>query len=376
MVSKSKGNQNVLISVSQASHSPQIIQILQTLIDEDIEIHVLIMADFEMPILREIIAIGVSYEIMPQISKYGIIRHVLITLKHISKKRPFAVLASGQYATTSLIPISFLFGIDKRIFIRHHSIFHHKYSFRVGLFLDKINNMCATQVVAVSKIVHDILIEKEGVPFHKVVIIHNGINLEKFVDESGSRTLSEDQPSNSGVMRPFTVGVISRLTDWKGVEYIARAFKEFTYIYPNALLHITGARADSYPKIRQILEDIDSSKYIFEESNQDVPGLLKSLDVFIHTPIGMEDEAFGIVYIEALAANIPCVFTLSGILHELPQPQKHASIVPYQDWEAILGSLIEIKERRLAFVEVPHEWLCQFSLHIQGLAYYKLINHS
>ena len=37
------------------------------------------------------------------------------------------------------------------------------------------------------------------------------------------------------------------------------------------------------------------------------------MDIFIHAPIAYDEEAFGLVYLEAMASAIPCIFTISGI---------------------------------------------------------------
>ena len=52
-------------------------------------------------------------------------------------------------------------------------------------------------------------------------------------------------------------------------------------------------------------------------------------DIFIHVPIDLESEAFGLIYIEALAAGIPSIFTLSGVAPEFIQHELNALVVPH-----------------------------------------------
>jgi glycosyltransferase involved in cell wall biosynthesis len=66
--------------------------------------------------------------------------------------------------------------------------------------------------------------------------------------------------------------------------------------------------------------------------------------VYVHTPINAEVEAYGQTYVEALAAGIPSVFTLSGVANEFIEHKKNALIVPFQDVEAIKKAIFEILE--------------------------------
>jgi glycosyltransferase involved in cell wall biosynthesis len=79
----------------------------------------------------------------------------------------------------------------------------------------------------------------------------------------------------------------------------------------------------------------------FEE---DVPALYKLFDVYVHVPINPQIEAFGQTYIEALAARVPSVFTLSGVATEFIAHEKNALVVPFQDAEAIYQAIMRLLE--------------------------------
>ncbi|MBL0097760.1 MAG: glycosyltransferase [Bacteroidetes bacterium] len=71
------------------------------------------------------------------------------------------------------------------------------------------------------------------------------------------------------------------------------------------------------PAFERILKSqpkkLPSDSYIKIEFERDLFSLYSIFDYFIHAPIDPSVEAFGQVYIEALAAGIPSIFTLSGI---------------------------------------------------------------
>jgi glycosyltransferase involved in cell wall biosynthesis len=70
--------------------------------------------------------------------------------------------------------------------------------------------------------------------------------------------------------------------------------------------------------------------------------LFKLFDVFVHVPIDKEIEAFGQIYVEALAVGIPSIFTISGIAADFIQDKKNALVVDYHSSKQIYDSLVEL----------------------------------
>jgi glycosyltransferase involved in cell wall biosynthesis len=93
--------------------------------------------------------------------------------------------------------------------------------------------------------------------------------------------------------------------------------------------------------------------------------LYKLFDIFVHTPIDEHSEAFGQVYIEAMAAGVPLICTISGIAHNLIQDKKNALVVPYKNsdkiFEAIL-TLLNDKTLRENLINQAKQDVVPFSL--------------
>jgi glycosyltransferase involved in cell wall biosynthesis len=135
-----------------------------------------------------------------------------------------------------------------------------------------------------------------------------------------------------------------------------------------------GAFADSYSDLMSILSTVASDRYTLEKSNSNIPLFLYELDAFIHVPVGIDDEAFGIVYIEALASGIPCIFTKSGILNELEALDSYAHIVAFRNSEEIYLYLKKmIQGVNTTKNQVPESWLDQFSLEVMAKSYTDLL---
>ena len=365
-------SKRILALLSDVDFSPQLIAILQELFNRGAVIRIVLIGSANSQIAKQIALRGWKSKNIRQRGKVTSICNFLLVSIEIIWNRPHTLFASGQFATIIGMLSAKLFNIPNRVFIRHHSNIHHKYAMKFGIAMDQISNRLATTIVAVSEVVKKILIDVESVNSDKVEIIYNGVNLIEFNSQPPiSRRVSRQHIQEE---RLFHIGVISRLTEWKGVEYTATAFVRLQKEFPESRLHIVGAFADSYLEVRNILSIVDSNAYTLDKINSKIPYFLQGLDAFVHVPIGFDDEAFGIVYIEALASGIPSIFTQSGVLNELETPNRYAAIVAYRNSEEIYLNLKEmIQGNYQSKSVVPQSWLDQFSLDNMAKAYGELL---
>jgi len=143
--------------------------------------------------------------------------------------------------------------------------------------------------------------------------------------------------------RSPVVGVVSRYERLKGVEYTIEAFKRLLITHPNALLILAGAYGPDADEIRQVLETLSTASYVEVEFEPDIFTLYRLFDVFVHVPVDRRIEAFGMIYVEALAAGVPSIVTLSGVATEFIEAGRQALVVPYRD----AGAIHEALERLL-----------------------------
>jgi glycosyltransferase involved in cell wall biosynthesis len=363
---------NTLAIFSNVNFSPQLIAILQELHNQNVKFRVILIGEPELKIAQEILKLGWNLKLIRERSKFGSILNASAIASEIVMYRPKTVFASGQFATIIGMFCAKMFAVKQRIFIRHHSNLHHEYKMKLGRLVDLASNKLCTDVVAVSRVVARILIEDEKIRPNKVTVIFNGIELSKFQSTTPRQTerLNPDFYDDN----PFTIGVLSRLTEWKGVAYTAEAFVRIHREFPKTRLRVVGAFSDSYTEVRNILGSLDPSLYTLEVENSDIPNYFRSIDVFIHVPIGEDYEAFGIVYIEALASKVPCIFTQSGILNELEDPTNFTDIVDYRSSDEIYIALKEILQGVSEPKKpVPNVWLEQFSIDKMTKNYLTLI---
>ncbi|MCW3076479.1 MAG: glycosyltransferase family 4 protein [Bacteroidetes bacterium] len=257
--------------------------------------------------------------------------------KFLLKIKPDAVHTHLFEANLIGLSAAYVCGIKNRFYTRHHSSYHHSY-FPKAVKYDRISNTLSTKIIAITSNVKEILHEKENVPYLKIVLIHHGFKLDLF-DKVSSTDINNLKIKYGTLDHYPVIGVISRYTEWKGIQYIIPAFKKLLLQYPKAKLILANAQGDYKAEVSKQLQTIDRNNYMEIDFENNLFALYKLFDVFAHTPIDNHSEAFGQVYVEALASSVPSVFTLSGIANDFIEPGKNALVVPHQNSDEILEAI-------------------------------------
>jgi glycosyltransferase involved in cell wall biosynthesis len=283
-------------------------------------------------------------------SKRDIPKAIIKTITILKKQKTTIVHTHLFDANMVGLTAAWLMGIKKRIHTRHHSNFHHVY-YPKAIKYDKIVNRLSTDIIAISEIVKNILINKENVPTKKVHLIHHGFQLNDF-GEVRESTISKLRKKYILTNSTPVIGVISRFTEWKGIQFIIPAFEKLLKNYPHALLILANANGDYKNEIEKLLHIVPEQNYIKIPFEADIFSLYKLFDVFIHVPITNEVEAFGQTYVESLAAGVPSIFTLSGIANEFIKDRQNALVVPHQNAEAIYNAINELLDNKALTAEL------------------------
>ncbi len=264
------------------------------------------------------------------------------TQKLLKKIKPNVVHCHLFQANIIGLTAARLVGIKKRIYTRHHSSLHHIYH-KKGVYWDKLCNYLATDIVAITKKVEEILIDWEKADPKKLRIIPHGFDLSLFQKQDGEALTNLRLKYNPEGKYPV-IGVIARFTEWKGIQYIIPAFKKLLIEYPDALLLLFNANGDYKKEIEKLLANLPPDSFQTIAFEQNIFQTYHLFDVYVHTPIDNHSEAFGQTYVEALAASVPSVFTLSGIANEFIEHKKNAMVVNYKNTEEIYLSIKKILE--------------------------------
>lgn len=232
--------------------------------------------------------------------------------------------------------------VPYRIYTRHHSTLHHVYYPR-AVYYDRFINKLSTRIIAISNNVYEVLHHQEQVPDEKIALVHHGFKLADFSEVEPKRTDAirvKYQLDGSGPI----IGVIARYTHWKGIQYIIPAFEKYLQRYPNAKLVLANAKGDYLEEIRSQLKQLPVASYVEIEFEADITALYQVFDMYIHVPIDEHSEAFGQTYVEALAARIPSIFTLSGVSREFIKDGYNAYVVPFKNSKEIYHGMVKLTD--------------------------------
>lgn len=274
----------------------------------------------------------------------------------LGAERPQAVHTHLVDATMAGLVAAWLRRIPQRIYTRHHSTFHHDYQPH-AVYYDLLCNRLATQIVAIAPHVREVLEQREGVSPSKIVDIPHCLDTQAF--------LAADLPQRIQQLKVKyglldtdapVVGIVSRYTEWKGIQYSVPAFERFLADYPNAKLVLANARAGEYvAEIDKLLARLPKDRYVEIEFEPDMPALFGMFDLFVHTPIDAYCEAFGQIYLEALMAQVPSVVTASGIAHQLVKNGDNALLVLYQDTESVYRALLALWQDKAQYHKIQQQ---------------------
>lgn len=279
---------------------------------------------------------------IPYRKRSDLIRCTFSVYAALKKEKPAMVHCHLFEASLAGLTAAWMAGIKRRIYTRHHSTYHHVYN-NSAVKYDRWCNALASHIVATSAIVKQVLTGKENVHENKIKIIHHGFLLDSFSQVSKERKEKLAAKYNPGKKSPV-IGAISRYTEWKGIQYIIPAFKKLLEKFPSAYLVLANARGEYAGEIRKLLSALPEKSYIEIDFEKDLFALYALFDVFVHVPVDEHSEAYGQVYVEALAAGIPSVFTLSGIACEFIRHRENALVVDYRNAEQVCESLIVLLE--------------------------------
>ncbi len=150
-------------------------------------------------------------------------------------------------------------------------------------------------------------------------VIPPGVDTERFVPLDAAARAEVRQRLGLAVDGPLVVSV-SRLVPRKGMDTLIRASVDIRRRHPDVHVAIAGGGRDQR-RLSTMIDRLDAPVSLLGRvDDADMPGLYGCGDVFTMLCrtrwAGLEQEGFGIVFVEAAAAGVPQVAGRSGGAHE------------------------------------------------------------
>jgi glycosyltransferase involved in cell wall biosynthesis len=178
--------------------------------------------------------------------------------------------------------------------------------------------------------------------------IHSGIETNELLRTASvvhDGTTTRLPQATAGANDVFRIGLIGRISPWKGQHIFISAAKEVVRHYPAVKFRIIGAALfgeDQYEReVRQLANRLGIGNVVeFTGFRADIRQAISELGVVVHaSTIG---EPFGQVIIEGMAASKPVVATNGGGVTEIVQDGTTGILVPMGDASAMAEAICRI----------------------------------
>ena len=274
----------------------------------------------------------------PLVEKYieaGAIKHInlkpkweldleyVFKIASICRKEKVNIIHGHELLTGSLSMLGgFLGAVKKRIYHVHTTFLEwkhegvKKYISIIPNFIANylVGNFIATDVLALTDVLKDIRINKEGINSRKITVIYNAVDLQKLAyDFEGAKEIRDKYliPDYA-----FLIGNISRFTEEKGHEILLKAFSEVAKQNDKYnLLLAGGGKLLNFCK--NLTEYLEIKNKVFFTDHFEEADKTKILSAFDLCVLPTYAEGFGIALIEAMANARPILASDISVLKEV-----------------------------------------------------------
>jgi glycosyltransferase involved in cell wall biosynthesis len=165
----------------------------------------------------------------------------------------------------------------------------------------------------------------------RACVIHDGVDPAKYDPEPAREPTGQ-----------LTVGLIARISPWKGQDVFLEAVRLLHGAYPFARFEIVGAATfgerEFERRVRQMQQQPDLAHRVrFTGFEADIPKRLCQLDIVVHA--STLAEPFGQVIIEGMAAGKPVIATNGGGVPEIVVDGVTGILVPMRDAQAMADAM-------------------------------------
>lgn len=198
------------------------------------------------------------------------------------------------------------------------------------------------RLIAVSEATRDFHIA-QGLDSSRTVVIHNGIDLDRFRPRPRSPLVRNELGIPSNALVALTIGQIGLRKGW---DVFAEAAATLSETWPALHVVLVGERYASKSetveyerRVRERFHNALPVRAHFVGCRNDVPDLMNSADLLVHPA---RQEPFGRVLLEAAASGLPIVATDVGGTAEMLQDGITARLVPSGNPELLAQAMNEL----------------------------------
>src|SRR3954469_14233006 len=172
----------------------------------------------------------------------------------------------------------------------------------------------------------------DGVPAHRVVTVHEGIDLDR-IEAAPPANLHAELwlPHHAPI-----VGNVAALVPHKGQRHLIEAAAIVVQKVPDARFVIAG-EGELRPQLERLIKEHHLEKHVFLAGfRPDILSVHKAFDIFVMSSI---TEGLGTSLLDAMACGKPIVATIAGGIPEVVVDGQTGILVPPRDSEALARAI-------------------------------------
>ena len=170
---------------------------------------------------------------------------------------------------------------------------------------------------------------------HPVAVIHNGVDVERFVPADRKDEIRAQWGIPYGNPVIMSVG---RLVGWKGLHTIVGLLPEVSDVH--YVIVGEGPERESLYKLALHLNISDRVHFLGAVAHSDLPRIISQADIFVQPSIG--EEAFGISIVEAMSCGVPVLASRNGGIPEVVIDSKTGLLLPAGDKESWKEAIVTL----------------------------------
>ncbi len=201
-------------------------------------------------------------------------------------------------------------------------------AYRASSWVERTAYENADGVVAVSEAMREDVHTLYGVPYKKIRVIHNGIDLEQYRPTRDPSVLARNDINPEA---PFIL-FVGRITRQKGIIHLVDAIR---HVRPGVQVVLCAGAPDTEEIGREMADHVDRARR--ETSNpiiwipkvlpkEEIIALNTHAELFVCPSVY---EPFGIINLEAMACGTPVVASAVGGIKEVVIPGETGLLVPF-----------------------------------------------
>jgi len=203
----------------------------------------------------------------------------------------------------------------------------------------KAISLCADRIVCISRAVRDSLLKEAPTLAKKSVVVYNAVSVATGTGVGRGIGLREELevPHDAPL-----VGMVGRITHWKGQEILAEAARLVLRKHPDAYFVAVGSYFADESHYLSKLESLINSlglddRFRLADYRPNVTDVYRALDIFVLPSI--KPEPFGRVTVEAMTQGRAVIATNHGGSCELIQEGVTGMLVPPSDPKSLAAAI-------------------------------------